>query len=555
MKRIFVPIIMVALAACGGSDTKEKTTTTKVDVDVLIVGAGASGMYAAYTLEAAGVDWKIFEAGATHGGRAQYAKLGDGYVEQGPEEVYSSLDYPIPHRTQALGWMQEEVEEDGSDWSTKEIKGDSVFVEGEFWDVLPGDEPTFTVDLFKAIWEFDSTLLKPFDIGVEYNNQFREDDRDYFSEYPYEKYLSGNEKQFFGFDKIVYMRDGKMVRASEDPSYKEAFHYLATAEEEYDGPDTSLTAVLNIVHGIEEGDIHWTIINDIYAVGTEATSLNRLSIHAMQASGEDWTAGGDYVMYLSMPYKKVLDTLYFNKIHPLGKIEYNNAVEKIDYTGDVIKVTDENGNVTTCNNVVFTGSPKVLQSEIVEWAPVLPARKVEAYNAIQLDPGWRLHLLFDEPLWEEIDAMEIIGLGYASRCWPNAQFRKEGATDKNVLMCYIMGENAEYLKQPDVDMMEVVLGELDAVFGDNKATKHFTGEFTMYDWSTNPYIGGVYTYPSKGMHVSGDEKGWRGKLGEPIEDRVFFAGEGTIDDHYGTVFGAMESGERVAKKIIAKNEK
>ena len=57
------------------------------------------------------------------------------------------------------------------------------------------------------------------------------------------------------------------------------------------------------------------------------------------------------------------------------------------------------------------------------------------------------------------------------------------------------------------------------------------------------------------MHVSGPEKGWRGKLGEPIEDRVFFAGEGTIDDHYGTVFGAMESGERVAKKIIGAQSK
>jgi monoamine oxidase len=40
------------------------------------------------------------------------------------------------------------------------------------------------------------------------------------------------------------------------------------------------------------------------------------------------------------------------------------------------------------------------------------------------------------------------------------------------------------------------------------------------------------------------------KLGEPIDDTLFFAGEATSSDFNGTVHGPFESGLRAAREIL-----
>jgi len=62
------------------------------DQDVVIVGAGAAGLYAAYTLENLGYDVLVVEARAEHGGRIGSHMLGDVRTENGAEELYGSLN-------------------------------------------------------------------------------------------------------------------------------------------------------------------------------------------------------------------------------------------------------------------------------------------------------------------------------------------------------------------------------------------------------------------------------------------------------------------------------
>lgn len=58
------------------------------DHDVVIVGAGASGLYAARQLEALGFDVLVVEATGRHGGRVFSEMLGDVVIERGAEELY-----------------------------------------------------------------------------------------------------------------------------------------------------------------------------------------------------------------------------------------------------------------------------------------------------------------------------------------------------------------------------------------------------------------------------------------------------------------------------------
>jgi NADPH-dependent 2,4-dienoyl-CoA reductase/sulfur reductase-like enzyme len=58
------------------------------DHDVVIVGAGAAGLYAAYTLDNLGFSVLVLEATDRHGGRVYSDTLGDVGIEHGAEELY-----------------------------------------------------------------------------------------------------------------------------------------------------------------------------------------------------------------------------------------------------------------------------------------------------------------------------------------------------------------------------------------------------------------------------------------------------------------------------------
>jgi monoamine oxidase len=60
------------------------------DHDVVIVGAGAAGLYAAFTLNNLGYSVLILEATGRHGGRVYSDTLGDVGIEHGAEELYGA---------------------------------------------------------------------------------------------------------------------------------------------------------------------------------------------------------------------------------------------------------------------------------------------------------------------------------------------------------------------------------------------------------------------------------------------------------------------------------
>lgn len=72
------------LAQAGGP-------VSSTDHDVVIVGAGAAGLYAAFTLIGQGYNVLILEATDKHGGRVHSSTLGDVDIEHGAEELYGNV--------------------------------------------------------------------------------------------------------------------------------------------------------------------------------------------------------------------------------------------------------------------------------------------------------------------------------------------------------------------------------------------------------------------------------------------------------------------------------
>ncbi|MGO2519358.1 MAG: FAD-dependent oxidoreductase [Microbacterium sp.] len=65
-------------------------------------------------------------------------------------------------------------------------------------------------------------------------------------------------------------------------------------------------------------------------------------------------------------------------------------------------------------------------------------------------------------------------------------------------------------------------------------------------WSTDPFSRGAASYTRVGV-----QQGTRGTLAEPIQGRVYFAGEATDVDNPGTMRGALHSGQSAAMRLRA----
>ena len=63
-------------------------------------------------------------------------------------------------------------------------------------------------------------------------------------------------------------------------------------------------------------------------------------------------------------------------------------------------------------------------------------------------------------------------------------------------------------------------------------------------WGKDPYFRGSYSFSLPGHSQERD------LLKKPLEKKIYFAGESTIKNYYGTCHGAYISGKKVANKII-----
>jgi monoamine oxidase len=72
--------------------TSSGAVEPSTDHDVVIVGAGAAGLYAAVILDNLGFDVLILEATDHHGGRVHSSTLGDVGIEHGAEELYGTTN-------------------------------------------------------------------------------------------------------------------------------------------------------------------------------------------------------------------------------------------------------------------------------------------------------------------------------------------------------------------------------------------------------------------------------------------------------------------------------
>ena len=282
-------------------------------------------------------------------------------------------------------------------------------------------------------------------------------------------------------------------------------------------------------------------------------------------------------MLVTNPISDVLTSKYAKA---LKRVTLNTAVKAVNYSDagivrltllDTVANTESTVEVT---KLVVTSPVNVLKdSSLISFSPALPASKTNALSRIGMDASIRIILEFTRNnFFKKPDGTgPAPAFIYGGEVCPSYFFPGVGRSDKNLTVSVtINGPKAqEYsdLLGPEPDattgepypelvvnaILDEILSEMDVVF-DGKASLNIRKRFedgtiisVIKDWTKVPYILGGQSYP-----LVGGTNEDRVALAEPIDNKIFFAGEATdFTGEFGTISGALKSGERAAEEVVA----
>ena len=220
-------------------------------------------------------------------------------------------------------------------------------------------------------------------------------------------------------------------------------------------------------------------------------------------------------------------------------IKLNTPVTKIDYSFKKIKVfTDKQ--VYVADSVVVTVPLGVLQKNLIEFVPELPKKKKDAISNINLGNVNKVILRFPDKFWGD-DKMFFIER--ENRSAFSTWFNNEVIVNEPVIYSIISGDYSRELeKKSDEYVIEEAMKPLRAVYGEDIPNPD---SFLITRWGLEPYILGSYSTAGYNQ----DDLMLRTELANPIENKIFFAGEATSVNEYGFTHSALNTGLREAKKI------
>ena len=203
--------------------------------------------------------------------------------------------------------------------------------------------------------------------------------------------------------------------------------------------------------------------------------------------------------------------------------------------------------------VIVTVPLGVLKSGAITFDPPLPPGHRRAIDAIGFGRFEKLVLRFDTAFWDDVDQIQVIGSpGEPFTGWYNLN-RVAG---KPALMALNGGSAAAAIEALSPVASLPPAGGLPLDRQTARATEVLSGIYPgrfrppvaaqASGWWTDEFSRGSYSFTAVG---SGEKD--REALAEPVDDRLWLAGEAAHEQFHSTVHGAWLSGEAAAKQATA----
>jgi len=184
----------------------------------------------------------------------------------------------------------------------------------------------------------------------------------------------------------------------------------------------------------------------------------------------------------------------------------------------------------------------VLQAGSVRFTPVLPSAKQEAINKLGMGVLNKCYLRFAEAFWpEDVDWLEYIPTKRGE--WTEWVSFTQAAKWPILLGFNAADHGREIEALSDPQIVSSAMQTLRTIFG---ADIPDPVDYQITRWASDPFALGSYSFNPVGTNPR-----MRTTLARPINNRLFFAGEATEQNHFSTAHGAYLSGLRAAKEMAA----
>jgi polyamine oxidase len=326
------------------------------------------------------------------------------------------------------------------------------------------------------------------------------------------------------FDRPVVYQDGRELSSEvvQDTlkRWQDITRALAPLSEEA-GKDESVATGLAEVADMNDPLIQWAVASEI--VGEYAADPDELSLRYYLGEGE--FGGGDLI--LPGGYQQLTQHLSRGLT-----IKMSTEVTKITQSDSGVRLETTQGGFDA-DRVIVTIPLGVLKAGTIAFDPPLPDEKQSAIERLGFGLLDKVVLKFDEPFWPDADVIGLVGSEQPVSMLING----ETFADVPLLVGLRGGGDARAREAlSDQDAVAQVVAALNA--------PNPTGSLVTR-WAEDPFARGSYSFVAVGSSPDDMEA-----LGEPVGERLLFAGEATNPEYFATVHGAYLSGVREAERIL-----
>lgn len=271
-----------------------------------------------------------------------------------------------------------------------------------------------------------------------------------------------------------------------------------------------------------------TMIEHEFAADTSALSLR------FWDQGEAF--GGNDVLFPA-GYVQVVDLLARGL-----DVRLRQVVTRITTSSDGVQMATADGRIYRAAQALITVPLGVLKANTIRFDPPLPPNKQAAIRRLGMGVLNKLYLRFPRIFWDaEADLLGYIPLRHGEWAETLNMARFIG---EPILLCFNAGQYGRAIERlNDREQVAAAMRWLTTVYGSRIPEP--TG-WLASRWAADPFTRGSYSFLAVGATPADYDT-----LAEPLARQLFFAGEATNRQHAATVHGALLSGERAARQIMA----
>ena len=292
-----------------------------------------------------------------------------------------------------------------------------------------------------------------------------------------------------------------------------------------------------------------------FVEGFNAAHADRVSVQWLVDSRHaDEAIAGDHSYRLLDGYGELVAQLAKRLEHGACDLRLNTTVRAIRWRRGSVSVVTGGGEIFKARRAVVTLPLAVLRVPVsaggVAFDPDIKAKR-DAFAKIAVGDVVRVVLVFRERFWEHLQpsgrSLERLSFLFSNdECFPTWWTTMPARS--TIFTGWSAGRRAERLRDKDATWIAArAVSSLSDILGMEHSVLRATLDRAYYhDWYADPFSRGAYSYVLVGGADAPSE------LAAPLDATLFFAGEATdTTGHNGTVHGAIASGKRAAREILA----